>query len=84
MIGPDDLFGDMDESLSPRRKWMIENAVKAFFSEGNETIQGQFKAVSGEHEAIGPTYDEAIGRLAAILWVKENIKTWNHHDPSQN
>tara|TARA_R110002012_G_scaffold123649_8_gene274207 strand:+ start:227 stop:451 length:225 start_codon:yes stop_codon:yes gene_type:complete len=74
----------MDESLSPRRKWMLENAVKAFFSEGHEKLQGQYKAVSGNHEAIGTTYDEAILRLSAILWVKENIKTWNHHDPSKN
>ena len=83
MIGPD-LFGDMEESLSPRRKWMMENAVKAFFSEGNEAVQGQYKAVSGKHEAIGTTSDEAILRLSAILWVKENVKTWDHHDPSKN
>ena len=68
-----DLFGDSAEGLSPRRQWMMENAVKAFFSEGYEKLQGQYKAVSGDHEAIGTTYDEAIERLAQILWVKENV-----------
>lgn len=84
MIGPD-LFGDMEEGQSARRKWIRENAVKSFFSEGHEKLQGQFKAVSGEHQAIGGTAEEAILRLAAILWVKENIKGWDHHDTtSQN
>jgi len=84
MIRPD-LFGDMAEGQSPRRKWMRENAVKSFFSEGHEKLQGKYKAVSGKHWAIGTTYDEAILRLAATLWVKEDIPGWDHHDTtSQN
>jgi len=80
-----DLFGDTDEGQDPRVKWLRENAVKTFFSEGHEKQQGQYKAVSGKHKGIGGTPEEAILRLAATLWVKENIKGWDHNDAtSQN
>ena len=72
-----ELFGDMDETLSPREKWMRKHSVKAFLSEGSDQLQGQFKAISGKHEGIGHSQDEAIARLAHILWIKENIKMWS-------
>ncbi len=71
-----DLLDNQDESLPPREKWIRENAVKSFFSEGHEKLQGQYKAVSGKYEAIGGTRDEAIERLAQMLWIKEGVPIW--------
>ena len=76
MIGPD-LFGDMEETLSPKERWMRDNAVKVWLTEGHDQLQGQHKATSGKHEAIGGSQDEAVARLAPILWTKEKIKIWN-------
>ena len=72
-----ELFGDMEETLSPREKWMRANAVKVWITAGHDKLQGQHKATSGKHEAIGGSQDEAIVRLANILWEKENVKIWS-------
>ena len=72
-----ELFGDMEETLSPKEKWMRDNAVKVWPYRRPGQLQGQHKATSGEHEAIGGSEDEAVARLAHILWTKENIKLWN-------
>ena len=72
-----DLFADQPERLSPREKWMRANAVKVWFTDGHQQVQGAYKATSGKHEAIGHSQDEAIARLAHILWKKEDIRIWN-------
>lgn len=73
-----ELFGDMEESLSPRAKWMRENAVRSFPTIGSETKRfGPYKAVSGKHSAYGMTNNEAIVRLAFKLFSLENIKIWS-------
>lgn len=77
------LLGDMEESLSPREKWIRSNAVKVFQT-GGDHEEPKWKAVSGNYEAVGPTDDEAVERLAQVLWAKKKIKTWNHYDPRRN
>lgn len=67
-----ELFGDMEETLSPKEKWIRNNAVKVWQTEG-----GQHKAASGNYQAIGGSEDEAVARLAHILWTKKEIKIWN-------
>jgi len=74
MIGLE-LFGDMEETLSPREKWMRDNAVKAWVTEGHDKPL-EHKASSGKHEATGGSRDEVLARLAHILWSKEKIKIW--------
>jgi len=38
---------------------------------------GAHIAECGEYKEFGPTKDDAINRLAQILWIKEDIKPWN-------
>jgi hypothetical protein len=72
-----ELFGDMEETPTPREKWMRDNDVRAFPTVGIETKRfGPYKAVSGKHSAYGVTQNEAIVRLAFKLWSLENIKIW--------
>lgn len=68
-----EMFPDMEETLSPRQKWIRKNAVKSFALEGKE---GKYKAVSGDFSAIGDDEDQAILRLAQTLWIRKQIKTW--------
>tara|TARA_Y100000004_G_scaffold163843_1_gene193530 strand:- start:7 stop:243 length:237 start_codon:yes stop_codon:yes gene_type:complete len=72
-----ELFGDMEETLSPKERWMRDNSVKVWVTTGHDQLQGKHKASNGKHEAIGGSKDEAVARLAHILWAKENIKLWN-------
>ena len=71
-----ELFGDMDETLSPRERWMRNNAVKDWVTAPDGEAPTH-KASSGKHEATGGSRDEALARLAHILWIKENIKLWS-------
>tara|TARA_Y100000590_G_scaffold35002_1_gene38068 strand:- start:1473 stop:1691 length:219 start_codon:yes stop_codon:yes gene_type:complete len=68
-----EMFPDMEETLSPRQKWIRNNAVKSFELEGED---GKYKAVSGDFSAIGDDEDQAILRLAQTLWIRKQIKTW--------
>ena len=69
----------MEEHLSPRARWMKRNNVAAYLTEvGSRDYEtGAYMARRGEHKEYGPTKDDAINRLAQILWIKEDIKPWN-------
>ena len=73
-------FREMEEHLSPREQWMRLNKVVAYPTDVDSRefkMFGPFVAKRGEHKEYGPTKDDAINRLAQILWIKEDIKTWN-------
>ena len=71
-----ELFGDMEETLSPKERWMRDNAVKAWVT-APDGEDFKHKASSGRHEATGRSRDEALAKLAQILWAKENIRLWD-------
>ncbi len=73
-------FRDMEEHPSPKVRWMRKNKVAAYPTDEDSRefkMFGAHIAECGEYKEFGPTKDDAINRLAQILWIKEDIKPWN-------
>jgi hypothetical protein len=65
-----DLFGDMEESLSPRERWKRKNLSSMLEVEGHWVARGRGTAMAGSTE------DEAVQKLAHKLWTSMKIKPW--------
>jgi hypothetical protein len=71
-----DLFNDMEESLSPKEKWMRRNSVEVLATEDDHGPKWIAQA-TGRSGVSREGRDDAIKRLAHRMWVDAGIKPWN-------
>ena len=85
-----DLFAGMEESLSPREKWLREHNVHTHHAEheeepwtavslpGGYDSVGEWMAENGDEGVeYGMTREEAINKLAQRLFAECGVKHWS-------